>query len=442
MNGKVYTVQKTENSQLRITKEKILGNKGLPKIVLFLFYVFSLYMIFPVIDIPLLGLSLSAPIFFFIALPVIIKPPQPWFRRFEKWILLTVSIWLGIFISTWGNGLISGGVNISTSGVSIVIHYAYWLLVFVITAFLVTQRGVIATIVSVLGWGILLLVAVRWIEVLIYGNIGAWTGTRLMPENTYGILFSAFSPFLLMKIFTEIGWKRVIVILGNFSLWLAAAINGSRGSWVAIAVGLVITLGLLVITRPKEFLGITVVILVIVGNILLIWQAFPKIATPILERYSTLENLEEDKSFMFRQMMVQKGWKLFKQSPLIGVGADRFKSSSVELENAQVFALYRNSKFDNRSAHNSYLGFLAESGLIGTIPYAILILFLFISGFRIVLFCTKRKQYWALGIFVSFLQMSIHMWTINSLTNTSTWFIYGLVAGMIELYRRQQRVKA
>ena len=45
------------------------------RVIYFLFYMFALYLVLPLVDVPLLGLSLSAPIFFFIALVCIFKPP-------------------------------------------------------------------------------------------------------------------------------------------------------------------------------------------------------------------------------------------------------------------------------------------------------------------------------------------------------------------------------
>ena len=81
--------------------------------------------------------------------------------------------------------------------------------------------------------------------------------------------------------------------------------------------------------------------------------------------------------------MVQKGLKLFEESPIIGVGASRFRKESVELELSGVFRFYSQSSFDRKSAHNSYVGFLAESGLIGSIPLLVLILMLAFQGVNV-----------------------------------------------------------
>ena len=128
------TLKLDENYQKKIGTRKL----NYPRLVSFLFYLFALFLVIPFFDIPLLILSLSAPVFFIVAIVCILRPPAPWLRRYASWIVLAAVLLVGIFTSTWANGLLSGGKNIDSSGISIVIHYAYWLLVFVVTAYFFT----------------------------------------------------------------------------------------------------------------------------------------------------------------------------------------------------------------------------------------------------------------------------------------------------------------
>ena len=86
-----YSVEKAKNKasiQSPVTDEII----KIPKSIIALWFIFTLYLVLPLVEVPLLGLSLSAPIFFFIALYCIFKPPQPWPPAIQKWILLAVLI--------------------------------------------------------------------------------------------------------------------------------------------------------------------------------------------------------------------------------------------------------------------------------------------------------------------------------------------------------------
>lgn len=415
-----------------------MAKSDYPRIIYLLFFLFALYLVLPFYDVPLLGLSLSAPLFFIIAITCLLKPPRPWFHAYRRWILWALIFWLGIFISAVANGLLSGGVNIDTEGISLLIHYAYWMMVFVITVYFASQGDMLKRISRTLGWGVLVLALARWLEVVLYGNYGAWTSTHWLTQNTYGFLFSTFSPFLLIKIFENRGWKKLLAVGANVLLWGAAAINGSRGSWIAIAIGLAVCLIILLISRPGQFVsmaGILLAIGFIAGSSSLV---FPQMTAKVVDRFNTLQNLDQEKSYMIRQLMIQKGERLFLQSPIIGVGVGRFTESSVPLDIPQVLSYAGQQHFDVKSSHNSYIALLAESGLAGAVPFAILLIILSWRGAKSVIRSSRNNRFWILAAFLGFVQMSIHMWAIASLTNTANWFIYGLAAAAIVVSNRKE----
>ncbi|NLI14459.1 MAG: hypothetical protein GX425_18055, partial [Peptococcaceae bacterium] len=137
--------------------------KAIGKSVRILFYIFALYMILPVIDVPLLGLSLSAPIFFVIAIEVLFRPKRAWLRRYRRWVVLAGLIWLGILFSGLLNGLLSGGIDIDNEGLLTIVRYAYWLLVFVVTAYVVSEGRLGPMAAQMLGWGAFVLALLRWV---------------------------------------------------------------------------------------------------------------------------------------------------------------------------------------------------------------------------------------------------------------------------------------
>jgi len=73
------------------------------------------------------------------------------------------------------------------------------------------------------------------------------------------------------------------------------------------------------------------------------------------------------------------------------VGAGRFTKSSVPLDIPHVLSYAGQAHFDVKSSHNSYLDFIAESGLLGAIPYAILLIILTWRG-GIAAFQKTRKK--------------------------------------------------
>ncbi len=433
------------SEQVVIQHNKIIHTRrkrvSFPRVIYFLFYFFAVYLVIPVIDVPLLGLSLSAPIFFFIAMATILRPSRPWFKQYSNWILLAVLIWFGIFLSTTANGLLSLGVNINNDGFVYLIRYMYWILVFVITAYFANQGSVPEKITAILAWGILLLAIMRWVEVILYGNVGAWTGTYLMTQNTYGFQFSTFSPFVLISVFQVKGRKRLFWVMALLVIWGAAAINGSRGSWVAMGLGLVVSFLIFFFSRPRKFIGGVLALLFVASAGVIAWTYMPKAADAIQERLDSFQSLEEDKSYIIRQVMIQKGLKLFGKSPIIGVGANRFSLTWADLTIPDLLSSRSIEELKSKSAHNSYIQFLAEFGLLGSIPLALLLIILTLRGFKTSLSSTKANSLVPLAIFISFIQMSIHMWAFTALTGTVTWFIYGLVTAIIKRGPNQDHLK-
>jgi len=406
---------------------------SLPAHVYTLFYIMGAYLVLPIIDIPLLGLSISAPLFFLITIPCVLKPPEPWFRTYQWWIFLAVAIWLGIFLSTMLNGALSYGVEVDSQSYTGLVQYLYWILVFVITAYVATQDLVVKKISNIFAWGIFILSVARLMEAVFFGKVGAYSFPYLLTQNAYGFQFSTFTPFILIKIIQKGGQKKAFWVLALLTVFAAAAINGSRGSWVAIAIGLAVSLLMLFFSRPRKFFGAFLVIILVAVIGILSWKYIPTAASAIQNRFSTLQSLEEDKTYLIRQVLTQKGLTMFKQSPIIGVGANRFTKTFVELKIPGLISYVPLSNFETRNSHNSYIQFLAEFGLIGSIPFGLLLITLVLKGYGTTRRSIIRNDLIPLGIYLSFVQMSIHMWVMTALTGTQSWFVYGLLAAVIML---------
>lgn len=406
-----------------------------PSHIYFLFLLFSFYLAIPIVDIPLLGLSLSAPVLFLIALPVFLKPPCPWLGRYRGWIVLVIFIWLGIFTSTMLNGVISGGTRVDKDSIISLIRFAYWFLAFVITLYLVSsQHDFAKKVVNILAVGIALLGLARLGEAVFGGAIGFWMHLRIMTENGYGIQFSTFFPFLLVLLFDE--KHRKIAFVAALALLFAIAMNGSRSSWIAVLAGTLVFLWIY-LRGDAHRVRVVAVLFFLIGAFILGSLLAPKDAIFLFkQRFSTFEKLDADKSYAIRQLMVQKGLRLFKASPWIGVGIARWRKESIPLDLPRVLRYAPQSHFDIKSPHNSYVSFLAENGLAGALPYALLLGILAFRGYKAAVSLSKRGEIWAVGIYASFIGMSIHLWTLAGLTSTAPWFVYGLVAAVIVLEQR------
>jgi hypothetical protein len=67
-----------------------------------------------------------------------------------------------------------------------------------------------------------------------------------------------------------------------------------------------------------------------------------------------------------------------------------------------------------------------------------LLITLTLKGGTAALYLARREQFWAAGAYAGFVGMSIHMWAINSLTNSANWMVYGLTAALIVIAARKR----
>jgi hypothetical protein len=79
------------------------------RFTLIVFLIVPAYLVIPFIEVPLLGLSISAPLLFFVVLEAVFRPPRPWSKIYRPYIILAVLIWIAIFLSASVNGLLTGG---------------------------------------------------------------------------------------------------------------------------------------------------------------------------------------------------------------------------------------------------------------------------------------------------------------------------------------------
>jgi O-antigen ligase len=397
-----------------------------------LFLLAAAYVAIPYGDLPGLGVSLSAPLLFLVALEVFLRPAEHWLRQYSRWVLWALAIWLGVFFSAALSGLRRGGTDVGLQDAKEVFYYAYWLLlVFPVTVYLVSRLDLGQRVVRAMAVAVVLTGCLRWFEALAWGKIGAWTRPRFFTQNMYGILFSTFTPMLLALLVDPRTRRRTSVGLGILLIWTAAAINGSRGSWVALAGGVLLFTVLYLWVNPTRLRGLFWIVLLCLAFIVVMEVAPERVVGAVSERYATFQRLQEDATFTTRQAMVRKGLILFRQSPIIGVGVGRWTREYAVMDLPPQYG-GNLDRFNRITSHNSYVSFLAETGLLGAVPFGTLLLYLAVRGLQAAILLARRGEYWALGLYVAFVTMGVHLWVLAGLTGTSTWMVYGLVAGMIQ----------
>jgi O-antigen ligase len=133
--------------------------------------------------------------------------------------------------------------------------------------------------------------------------------------------------------------------------------------------------------------------------------------------------------------LIEKGGRLFLEHPVFGGGLGRFDRERVKLAGVRT-PWTNDTELNQRSSHNSYVSLLAETGLIGSLPFAAILALLLVGGARAAMRLVRRGEEWAGGVWASALAVSVHLWALAGLSGTLPWFVFGLTAGVIERARR------
>jgi O-antigen ligase len=391
------------------------------------------YLAAPFVDLPLLGLSLSAPLFALLVIEWALTPGgQPLGSR---WVTLAILCWSGAAASL-AVGVWTGQLGtIGSSELILLVRWGYWCLVLVVVGSLVGNIQDPQRITASLALGVSAAALLRLAEAFALGVIDG-ARTHWLSPNDYGMSFSTFTPFLLWQAVAGRGAQRWLAIASVPLALAALALNGSRSSWAGALIGGLVFLTLLLLSgrlRATRLLWPVAA----GGLALVLFAVVPSLGTGLANRWDTLARLENDKPFQTRLVLVEKGLLLFESRPLFGVGLGRFASERATLDSSRT-PWAAADDINSRSPHNAYIKVLAETGVAGALPLIALLAALFGSGFPASIALARTGETWGLAVMASMAGMCLHLTTLSGLTNTAPWFIFGLAAAVTERSGRRR----
>jgi O-antigen ligase len=133
--------------------------------------------------------------------------------------------------------------------------------------------------------------------------------------------------------------------------------------------------------------------------------------------------------------MIEKGLNIFEDHPISGIGIGNFMATEYEIDfkfEGAEFIEAREDELMHINAHNSYISFLSEGGILLIIPMLILMfaptVFFIFNYFSIP---NEHK-----GLFVGIIFMCIHSWFIAGMVNVMGWFLLGIANAYMLNFRQ------
>lgn len=183
------------------------------------------------------------------------------------------------------------------------------------------------------------------------GRLDGPQGSPYRDGNIFSILFVVALPFILFAIYqVDKKWQKVLLIISIPLLWHAIILCASRGAMLSAGFSTIVAAWMI---RSKAFN-----IVLVVGFFVFVIDQGGQVISRTVETVQRAEN-RENQSINPRILSWQVGLQLIQKHPLLGVGPQRFLEAS---------SFYFPGKTPH-VAHNTFLNFSANTGLIAGIIY-------------------------------------------------------------------------
>ena len=192
-----------------------------------------------------------------------------------------------------------------------------------------------------------------------------FTGSTMFDPNDTAFVELSFLCFgLCVLLGTYRKLSKALALVSVLASVILALYTGSRGGLLGLAT---MILAFMLLRIPKIEKSHKVTMLVVVGLVLA--ASFSKLN---VERYLTLSDLDNDYNAsdeFGRSQIWARGFQLFLQDPLTGVGVREFSKAIGDMRQTEGKVIP-----EWQAPHNSYVEVLTETGLFGILAFLSLIL--------------------------------------------------------------------
>lgn len=377
---------------------------------------FTFFMAFPGI-ILLVNLSM----YFFVGLYLISVQK---YRKFARKIKTDIPIWamlfgLGAAISTFRvpDGFGSGNFK---NSITVLPNYIYWASLVV---FLNRYRSIINydNIRKLVFYGVTLYIPFWFLRENFFQGVAIFQKTA---ANNLAFLMISYSPMAISYVRSKTSLRYAIpYFIGILVLMLFL---GRRAGFALVLITGLLTLFVSSVSFGSLFkYGLTFLSCWLVLKLPIVQgsieNANPRVYQLIYERD---EMVAEDRSYLTRVAMFEKGMYLFGQHPISGVGLTNFHHSNAVISGNFEGSQYviNKDEINQLSAHNSYVSAISEGGIVLFIPW-IFIMLSIIVRFAVNIQRIEPTYY---PLFWGYLGMIFHYTSVVGYVNVYSWFIIAI----------------
>jgi len=243
-------------------------------------------------------------------------------------------------------------------------------------------------------------------------------------HTSYGAISAMYLPFLFGFSFNKEGskWFKIfarialIVVIGGLIL------SYSRAAWISALAAFIIwgVIKLRIRFKPLliTFLSLLGLFLLFQTQILMYLERNSEESSAnIFEHITSMSNITTDASNMERINRWSCAIRMFEEKPFFGYGPGTYMFKYAPFQLSKNRTIISTNAADGGNAHSEYLGPLAESGILGTITFLLLIIIVIYTAIHAY---TRTKD------------PRLKMILLSALLGLITYYIHGLMNNFLD----------
>ena len=271
-------------------------------------------------------------------------------------------------------------------------------------------------------------------------------------HTAYGAVIAMFIP-VVIAFLSSLSRKGSVYKIQWFFLLLflsfAMIFSYTRAGWISLAGGFVVYL-LIKLKVRFYLLAMVIGMLIAMGymfktNIMMeLEQNRQDSSADLAEHVQSISNITSDASNLERINRWESALRMFKQKPLLGWGPGTYMFLYAPFQHSTEKTIISTNFGDLGNAHSEYIGPLAESGVLGTISFLLIVITTISTGIRV---WHKLKGTWtgslALGAFIGLTTYFIHGMMNNFLdTDKASAPFWGFIAVLVvlDIYGKERKL--
>ncbi len=265
----------------------------------------------------------------------------------------------------------------------------------------------------------------------------------LLPDHTsYGAILAMLIPFIFLCIFLKRynSGKRVFVFAIGIFYLLALVLSYTRAAWLGLALSFVLLILLVLRIKGRTILVMGVVALTVVitffSQIVMHLEKNQQDSSDNLsEQLSSVTNISTDASNLERINRWNSALRMFNERPIMGFGPGTYMFQYAPYQFTYERTIISTNFGEVGNAHSEFLGPLAESGILGTLTFTMILILTGITAFRIYQRALEREiRLLSMALFLGLFSYYMHGFLNNFLDiDKFSLLFWGFTAAIVVL---------